>query len=100
MVEYFIPAAPESRRRVHFRASCSPRRMPRHGHRGLAWLRVRCWMFLMFDVERFFLFIGTSFIPHFGQLPGGSVMTSDASGRYLLFLLLASCSCRRSADWG
>ena len=24
----------------------------------------------MFDVERFFSFIGTSFIPHFGQFPG------------------------------
>src|SRR5215216_4899812 len=33
------------------------------------------------DVRRFFSFSGTSFIPHFGQLPGWSVMTSGCIGQ-------------------
>ena len=51
------------------------RRMRHMGLNALQRLRVRCSrtageLCSMFDVERFFSFIGTSFIPHFGQLPG------------------------------
>src|SRR5213592_2200303 len=44
------------------------------------------------DVRRFFSPIGTSFIPHFGQFPARSVMTSGCIGQVYFWLFSCCCS--------
>src|SRR3954471_13790553 len=48
---------------------------------------VECWALY---VRRFFPFIGTSFIPHFGQFPGCSLITSGCIRQ--VYFCVFSCS--------